>query len=119
MQQILFNNANQTGRCFRSQDTQRIGNFVIQCLFGLGQVQRHRPAGIRARPHAAENQMCICHSRPRPAKSVGGRTGISARPFRPCIHQTGAIDTRNCAAAGADGVNINRRCHQVIIVDRQ
>ena len=72
-------------------------------------VERHAAAEQASRREPAEHEVGVGDGRLRAAPAVAGGPGLRAGALRPDLHQAVAIEPRDRAAAGADGVDVERR----------
>ena len=79
-------------------------------------VEGNRAVGETPGAEAAQHQVCVGDGRVRAAEPVAGWPRPGARPVRTDLQQAAAIDTRDGPAAAADGVNVDRRQREMIVV---
>ena len=78
---------------------------------GIFEVERYLALAADRAVHgdAAENQVGIGYGRLGPAAPIADRAGHRSRAARPDLQNAAAVDRRDAAAAGADGVHVDHR----------
>ena len=79
-------------------------------------VEGNRAVGETPGAETAQHQVRVGDGRVRAAEPVAGWPRPGARPVRTDLQQAAAIDTRDGPSAAADGVNVDRRQREMIVV---
>ncbi len=107
MQQVLFDEADDSSRRILRADAQRLGQDPLYRLVSLVEVERNGASGIGAGAQPAEHQLRVRHRRLRAARPIGGWTWHRTGALRTREHQSGAVDPCDGAAAGADRMDVD------------
>ena len=119
VQEVLLDDADYPRRRLGERDAKRIGDLLRDGALGGFEVERDRAPGIGPGAQAAQHQMRVGDGGPGSAQPVGGRPRPGARAPRPGIHHAGGVYPRDGAAAGADGVDVDRGGDEVVVGDRE
>ena len=119
VQQVLLDDADYPGRGLGEREAERLGDLLRDGALGGFEVERDRASGIGSRPEPPQHQMRVGDGGPGSAEPVGGRPRPRARALRSRIHHAGGVYPRDGAAAGADGVNVDRGGDEVVVGDRE